>query len=394
MELAPADPEVQVVVQAEFSPVDLQYSPCPSCQAPSTFRYRVEGTGNTRVGPDGPVEIIGNRDMTAAASLREFLAWGREQYPAEHYALILWNHGGGYKGLIEDKTSAGSAWMPLSTLREGLTGGAPLDLIDFDMCLMGSADVLELIRGNRAVSSCSRRTWSPAPESVCGDHPRGQVDPSASPQAGGGPLGRGFLRLLCRQPEPDDEVRVRHGSVREFQRRLARRRERVSPTRWRPIAFWSAWPARRARSSPCPSSRTWSTGRTRWRCGRADPALKAQLAASRRRRPRRDSASRCGTGTAPIQLPWVRRANGLSLLLPSGSAFDAMPSDGPASFQAYQQLLPDHPWTRMLAAHLVGAPVRGYRDLSPHRYETYLVVGHCRRQVEGGRGPVGARARR
>ena len=34
---------------------------------------------------------------------------------------------------------------------------------------------------------------------------------------------------------------------------------------------------------------------------------------------------------------------------------------------------PNHPWTRMLASYLVGAPVRGYRDLAPHRYETYLV---------------------
>jgi hypothetical protein len=50
-----------------------------------------------------------------------------------------------------------------------------------------------------------------------------------------------------------------------------------------------------------------------------------------------------------------------------------MPSEGPASFQAYQQMLPDHPWTRMLATYLVGAPVKGYRDLAPHRYETYLV---------------------
>jgi hypothetical protein len=106
----------------------------------------------------------------------------------------------------------------------------------------------------------------------------------------------------------------------------------------------------------------------------ADADLRSKLSALRSAAtaPGFRIAMRNRNGTDPSS-PWVRRAGGLSVLLPSGSSFDAMPSEGPASFQAYAQLLPDHPWTRMLSSYLVGAPVKGYRDLAPHRYETYLV---------------------
>jgi hypothetical protein len=373
MELAPTDPEVQVVVQAEFSPVDLQYSPCPSCQAPSTFRYRVQGTGNTQIGPDGPVEVIGNRDMTAAASLREFLAWGREQYPAEHYALVLWNHGGGYKGLIEDKTSAGSAWMPLSTLREGLTGAPPLDVIDFDMCLMGSADVLELIRGTAHVVVFSQDvepgTGNPYAEIIRAV----QVDPSASAQVVAARWVEAFYHSYEGNRSQTTKSAFDMSQYEDFS------------AAWRAVGTSLAntisanrilvgMASQKSQKFALPQLKdvvNWSDSMA---VRTADPALRAQLAALKAAAtaPGFRIAMRNRNGTDPSS-PWVRRANGLSVLLPSGAAFDAMPSDGPASFQAYQQLLPDHPWTRMLAAHLVGAPVKGYRDLSPHRYETYLV---------------------
>ena len=151
MERAGSDSEVQIVVQGEFSSTDLARSPCPHCVAPNTFRYAIAGAGNSRVGPDRPVDVIGSRDMTEAGTLRDFVAWGRQKYPAERYALVLWNHGGGYKGLIEDKTNAGPVRMTLTRLRQALTAVPPLDLIDFDMCLMGSADLLEMIRGTTGV---------------------------------------------------------------------------------------------------------------------------------------------------------------------------------------------------------------------------------------------------
>jgi hypothetical protein len=383
MELAPDDPEVQVVVQAEFSPVDLDLSPCPACRAPSTFRYRVR-PGGSNVGPDHPVDVIGNRDMTQAATLREFIAWGREHYPAERFALILWNHGGGYKGLIEDKTSAGSAWMPLTTLRQGLSGGPPLDLIDFDMCLMGSADLLELIQGTTGVVVFSQDV-EPGPGNPYAEMIRAvQADPSATPQAVATRWVEAFHDSYEGNRSQTTKSAFDMAQYDDFS--IAWRAVGTSLTSTMsanriPVGMASL----RSQKFTLPQMKdivNWSDSMA---VRTADPDLRTKLAALRSAAtaPGFRIAMRNRNGTDPSS-PWVRRAGGLSVLLPSGAAFDAMPSEGPASFQAYQQLLPDHPWTRMLASYLVGAPVKGYRDLAPHRYETYLVwdTASARRGVD------------
>jgi hypothetical protein len=61
--------------------------------------------------------------------------------------LVLWNHGGGYTGLIADEGSAGNRLMTIDEMREGLTGVGPIDIIDFDMCLMASYETLAKIDG-------------------------------------------------------------------------------------------------------------------------------------------------------------------------------------------------------------------------------------------------------
>jgi Clostripain family len=43
------------------------------------------------------IENIPEQNMGDPASLRDFIVWGIENYPAQNYALILWNHGTGWK---------------------------------------------------------------------------------------------------------------------------------------------------------------------------------------------------------------------------------------------------------------------------------------------------------
>ena len=38
-----------------------------------------------------------NIDMGNAATLQEFVQWGVQTFPAQHYAIILWNHGAGWR---------------------------------------------------------------------------------------------------------------------------------------------------------------------------------------------------------------------------------------------------------------------------------------------------------
>jgi hypothetical protein len=79
--------DVQVVVQMEFSRRHRQQAGCgdPSCIGLpnwNTFRYvradapRPPGQ-RSQLGPSGPVIDIGNRDMTLANELHDFITWGR-----------------------------------------------------------------------------------------------------------------------------------------------------------------------------------------------------------------------------------------------------------------------------------------------------------------------------
>jgi hypothetical protein len=98
-------------------------------------------------GPNGSAIDIGDRNMVDPAQLREFIEWGKQTYPAERYAVVLWNHGGGYAGLLQDITSAGASLMSMSDLRTALDGAGTIDLLDFDMCLMGGYETLATLKG-------------------------------------------------------------------------------------------------------------------------------------------------------------------------------------------------------------------------------------------------------
>ncbi|MGI2904835.1 clostripain-related cysteine peptidase [Tolypothrix sp. VBCCA 56010] len=43
------------------------------------------------------IENIAEQNMGDPRALRDFIVWGIENYPAENYAVILWNHGTGWK---------------------------------------------------------------------------------------------------------------------------------------------------------------------------------------------------------------------------------------------------------------------------------------------------------
>jgi hypothetical protein len=83
-------------------------------------------------------------NMSDPTRVSEFIQWAVETYPAKHYALVMWNHGAGYKEAFVD----GSTLMSLNDVVDGVRGsGMHLDLLGFDACLMGMADVAYSMRG-------------------------------------------------------------------------------------------------------------------------------------------------------------------------------------------------------------------------------------------------------
>ncbi len=107
-----------------------------------------------------------------ALTLKKFIRSCKSQYPAEKYALIIWNHGFGprgsqngesVKGYCEDKTSA-SDYIYLGEMTDALTAEESVELLAFDACMMGSVEVAYQVRPGLPGFTAKIMVASPANE--------------------------------------------------------------------------------------------------------------------------------------------------------------------------------------------------------------------------------------
>ena len=108
---------------------------------------------------EAAVADLGEVNMGKPNTLADFIVWGVNTYPAEHYALIIWDHGASWLGVASDETDDNMLTLPdlsaaLETARQHSNYGM-LDLIGFDACLMAQLDVFKAIEayGQVAVAS-------------------------------------------------------------------------------------------------------------------------------------------------------------------------------------------------------------------------------------------------
>lgn len=81
-------------------------------------------------------------NMASTNTLSEFITWGAQNYPAKHYAVILWDHGGGTSGLIYDELH--DSMMSVDQLGAALKkSGVHLDLVVMDACLMATLETAQ-----------------------------------------------------------------------------------------------------------------------------------------------------------------------------------------------------------------------------------------------------------
>ncbi len=99
--------------------------------------YRIESGGLRCL-----KERAGTGSMTDPATLVSFLEFCRDNYPADRYELILWDHGGGsLSGYGYDQKHASSGSMSLASLESALKKvGMQYDFIGFDACLMATVE--------------------------------------------------------------------------------------------------------------------------------------------------------------------------------------------------------------------------------------------------------------
>lgn len=92
------------------------------------------------------IRELGDINMSDPRNLEDFVRFVAENYPAERYALVGWDHGNGWYGLMGDETSGD--YMTIREYTDAVARAAKLlprkkfDLVMFEMCLMGQLDVL------------------------------------------------------------------------------------------------------------------------------------------------------------------------------------------------------------------------------------------------------------
>ncbi len=103
------------------------------------------------VGPDG-LELVrddlGQLDCTKAETLRDFVHYGCEEYPASRNILIFWDHGGGPAyGFGWDEFQDDWENLSVDEMVKALDGcGAHFDFIGMDCCIMSCLEVAYPLR--------------------------------------------------------------------------------------------------------------------------------------------------------------------------------------------------------------------------------------------------------
>jgi len=154
MEEVGSTDDVHLLVQLDRSP---RYSREDGNWA-GARRYRVEQDGNPHAISSPVLEDLGSTDSGIPETFIDFVRWGVENYPADRYALVIWDHGWGWdmaasgerKGVSEDDQTgnwlsvAGGDLTEILAEAKDITG-QKLALMGMDACLMGTWEVATVV---------------------------------------------------------------------------------------------------------------------------------------------------------------------------------------------------------------------------------------------------------
>ena len=129
---------------------------------------------------------LGSVDMGDPATLASFITDGITAFPADHYAVIISDHGASWPGLGPDEGSDYSV-LDLADLQSGLADGLAnagverLDLLGMDACLMASYEVASALApyADRLIASSETEPgsgWDYRSLQLLADNPQATVD--------------------------------------------------------------------------------------------------------------------------------------------------------------------------------------------------------------------------
>ena len=142
----------------------------------SARRYHVLQDGDLNHINSEIVQDLGEVNMADTQTLVDFAVWAIQNYPAEHYVLILSDHGMGWPGGWSDPTASGrgdSSFPLASAIGDHLylnevddalgqiraqTGVQQFEIVGMDACLMGHIEVLSALAPHARYAVVSQET--------------------------------------------------------------------------------------------------------------------------------------------------------------------------------------------------------------------------------------------
>ena len=150
MERVASNPDVRFVVQWKQFPAQFNGGTFNG-----TRRYLANSDFSNNINSTLLQDMGTSIDMGSPQTLNDFISWGKANFPADHYCLIVWNHGNGWRRSItnvdftravsyDDETGNS---IQIWDLNQAL-GSEHFDLISWDASLMQMMEVAYEIKDN------------------------------------------------------------------------------------------------------------------------------------------------------------------------------------------------------------------------------------------------------
>jgi len=134
-----SSPQVKIAVQMDRIGIDDRYGNWTDCKR----FYILKDITPT---PENATQDLGEIDMGEPETLKDFVNWTMNNYPANRYFLVLWDHGAGFMGFCFDITNLGNS-LSLPELSQALNGlPATIDVILVDACSTSMIEVAYQIK--------------------------------------------------------------------------------------------------------------------------------------------------------------------------------------------------------------------------------------------------------
>ena len=150
-----ATSDIEEILKVSGQPDDVNFVIQTGGAAAWQSKYGISAANNQRyhvanksLSKDNNQVYTSYKGMGEASTLKDFLVWGINTYPADKIGVILWNHGGGLDGVCYDekKDSNSLTNNEVVTAVSGAlteTGLSKLEFIGYDACLMQMMEIAE-----------------------------------------------------------------------------------------------------------------------------------------------------------------------------------------------------------------------------------------------------------